>query len=115
MIKILRLHNTLDHDMITTKKILGPTVLLKDLLTDLAIDMTYVIDIDHVLIQEITAILQDIHLPIDYLPDHEILDILDHVHTQIQETNSLQYRHNTKHIQLILKFKCIIQLRRQMR
>ena len=57
MIKILHLHNTLDHDMITTKKIPDPTVLLIDLLTDLLIDINLVIDIDHVLILDITTIL----------------------------------------------------------
>ena len=95
MTKIL-LHNTLDHERITTKEILDPTVLLTDLLTDFTINMTLVIDIDHVLIQEVTTILQDIHLPIDHLLDHEILDNLDHVHIQIQETNSIQCKHNTK-------------------
>ena len=90
MIKILLLHNTLDHDMITTKEIPDPTVFLIYLLTDLPIDIPLVIDLDHVLIQEITTILHGIHLPIDHLLNHEILDILDHVHTQIQETNSIQ-------------------------
>ena len=103
MTKPLLLHNTFHHDMIVTKEIPNPTVPLIDLLTDLSIDMTLVIDIDQVLIQEITAILQDIHFSIDHLLDNEILDILDHVHIQIQETNSIQYEHNTKRIQLILK------------
>ena len=48
MTKILLLHNTLDHGTTTTKKIFDITVLLIDLLTDLPIDMTLVIDKDHV-------------------------------------------------------------------
>ena len=89
----------------------GPTVLLINLLTDLPIHMTLVIDIDHVLNEEITTIIQDIHLPIDHLPDHEILDILNHVHIQIQESNSIQYKQNTKQIQLFLKYTCMFQLK----
>ena len=96
MTKILLLHNTLDHNMITTKEIPDPTVILIDLLTDFPIDMTLVIDIDHVLTQEITTILQHIHLPKDHLPDKEIIVILDRVYIQMQETNSIQYNHNIK-------------------
>ena len=59
--------------MIITKEILDPTVFLTDVLTDLPIDMTLVIDIDHVPIQEKTTILQDTHLHINHLLDHEIL------------------------------------------
>ena len=103
----------IDRDLITTKEIPDPTVLPKDLLTDLPIYMTLVIDIDHVLNQEKTTILQDIHLPIDHLPDHEILDILYQVHIHLQETNSIQYKHNTKQIQLNLKYIYIIQLKWQ--
>ena len=99
MTKILLLHNTLDHDMITTKEILVHTVPPIDLLTDLPIDMTLVIDIDHVPIQEITRTSQDIHPPIDHLQNHEIFDILDHVHIQIQEINLRQYIHNIKQTQ----------------
>ena len=111
--KILLLHNILDHYMITTKEILDPTVLLTDLLTNLPIYITLVIDIDHVLLQEIT-ILQDIQFPIDHLLDHEILVILDLVHIQTQETNLIQDKHHTKKIHLILKYICIIQLKWQM-
>ena len=56
MTKTLLLHKTRYHDMIITKKILDPTVLPTDLLIDLPIDMTLVIDIDHVPVQEITTI-----------------------------------------------------------
>ena len=98
MTKLLLLHNTLDHDKITTKEIPDHTVLLIDLLTDLPMDMTLVIEIDHIPIQEITTILQDIHPPID----HEILDNLDHVYIQIPEINLIQYNHNIKQTQLIL-------------
>ena len=97
--------------MITTEEILAHTVSPIDLLADLYIDMTLVIDIDHVPIQEITTILQDIHLPIDHLQDHEILDILVHVQFQIQELELIQYNHNTKQTQIILKYTCITQLR----
>ena len=114
MTKLLLLHNTLEHDMITTKEIPDHTVLLIDLLTDLPKDMTFVIDIDHVPIHERTTIFQDIHPPIDHLQDHEILDILDHVHFQIQEIYLKQYSHNIKQTQLILKYTCITQLRWQM-
>ena len=114
MIKILLLHNTLDHDMMITEEIPDPTVLLIDPLIDLPIDMTLVIDIDHVPPQEIKTIWQNKHLPKDHLPDHEIPDILDHVHIQKQETNSIHYKHNTKQIRLILKYICITQLRWQM-
>ena len=114
MTKTLLLHNTLDHDMIITNKVPDPTVLPTDLLIDLLIVLTLVIDIDHVPIQEITTILQEIHLPIDHLLDHEILDILVHAHIQIQGTNLIQFKHKTKQTQLILKYMCMIQLKWQM-
>ena len=114
MTRVLLLHNTQDQDMIIIKEVRDPIALLTDLLTDPLIDMTLVIDIDHIPIQEITTILQDTHLPPDHLPDQEILDILDHVHIQIQEKNSIQYKHNTKEIRLILKYICIIHLKWQM-
>ena len=76
--------------------------------------MTLVIDIDHVPIQAITTILQDIHPPINHLQDHEMLDILDHVHIQIQEVDLIQYNQNIKQTQLILKYTCITQLGWQM-
>ena len=101
MTKILLLHNTLDHDTTTTKEIPDHTTILTDLLTDLLIDMTLVIDIDFLIIQEITKILQDTHRPIDHLQDHEILDILDRFHIQIQDINLIQYNHNIKQTQLI--------------
>ena len=113
MTKILLLHNTLDHDMTTTKEILDHTVLLIELLTDFPTDTTLVIDIDHVPTQD-TIFLQDIHCPIDHLQDHEILDILNHVHLQIQEIDLIQYNHNIEQIQLFLKYTCITQLRWQM-
>ena len=61
MTKVLLLHNTLDHDMTAIKEIHDPIALLTDLRTDPLSDMTFVIDIDHAPIQEITTILQDIH------------------------------------------------------
>ena len=114
MTKKLLLHNTLDHDTTTTKDIHDHIALFTDLLTDPLIDMTLVIDVDHVHIQEITTILQDTHRPINHLQDHEILDILDHVHIQIQEINLIQYNHNIKRTQLPLKYTCTTQLRRQL-
>ena len=65
--KVLLLHKSLDHDMITIKKIRDPIAHLTDLLKDPLIDMTLVTDIDHARIQEITIILQDTHLLLDHL------------------------------------------------
>ena len=113
MTKVLLLHNTLDHDMTTMNEIHDPIALLTDLLTDPFTDMTFVINIDHAPIQEITTILQDLHLHIDHLHDQEILDFRDSVHIQIQETNLIQYKNNTKMIQLNLKYICITQLKWQ--
>ena len=53
-IKVLLLHTTLDHDMIHTNVIPGPTVLLTDLHTDPYIDTTLVLDTDHAPIPETT-------------------------------------------------------------
>ena len=75
--------------------------------------MTLVIDIAHAPSQEITTILQDIHLHLDHHHEQEILYLLDAVHIQIQETNLIQYNHNTKMIQLTLKYTCITQLKWQ--
>ena len=113
MAKVLLLHNTLDHDMTTINEIHDPIALLTDLVTDPLTDMTLVIDIDHVHIQEITTVLQDTHLHKDHLHDQEILDILDHVHIQIQGINLIQYNHNSKMTQLTSKFTCITQLKWQ--
>ena len=103
MTKILLLHNTLDHDTTITKEIHDHTALLTDLLIDFLIDRTFVIDLEHVHIQEITTILQGTHRPLDHLQDHETLDILDRIHIQIQEINLIQYNHNIKQTQLTLK------------
>ena len=111
--KILFLYNTLDHDTTTTKEIHDHTALLQDLLTDLPTDMTLVIDLNYDSYSRDNnnfIVFQDIHLPKDHLPDHEILDILDHVHIQIQEINSIQHNQNIKQTQLILKYTCITQL-----
>ena len=75
--------------------------------------MTLVTDIDHARIQEITTIVQDTHLLLDHLHDHEILDILDHVHIQIQGINLMQFNHKPKMIQLTSKYTCITQLKWQ--
>ena len=84
--KVLLLHTTLDHDMIHTNVIPGPTVLHTDLRIDLLIDTTLVLDIDHVPIQE-TIILLKIQIHIDHLQYQEVLDTLDLVHTPIQKQN----------------------------
>ena len=88
MTKVLLLHNTLDHDMIRLNAIHGLTALHTDLLIDLLIDTTLALDIDHAPIQE-TIILQDIKIHADHLPDQEILDFLDPVHTPILEIKSI--------------------------
>ena len=113
MTKVLLLQNTLDHNMTTINEIHDPIALLTDLLTDPLTDNTPVIDIDHARIQEISKILQDIHLHIDLLLDQEILGFLYLVHIQIQETNLIQYNHNTKMIHLTSKYTCITQLKWQ--
>ena len=94
MIKILLLHNTLDHDMILTNAIhdlIAPHI---DLHIDPLIVITLARDIDHALIQEKTTF-QNTQIPIDHLPDQEILDFLDHAHISDLETNSTWYNHKT--------------------
>ena len=88
MTKVLLLHNTLDHDMISINAIHGLTALHTDLLIDLLIDTRLALDIDHAPFQE-TNILQDIQIHTDHLPDQEILDFLDPVHTPILEIKSI--------------------------
>ena len=87
-IKVLLLHNTLDHDMIPTNAIHGLTVLHIDLHIDLLIDTTLARGIDHALIQEKTTF-QNIQVLTDHLPDQEIRDFLDHGHIPILEINSI--------------------------
>ena len=84
-IKVLLLHTTLDHDMIHTNVIPGPTVLLTDLHTDPHIDTTLVLDTDHAPIPETTSS-QNIQIHTDHLQDQETLDFLDLAHTPIPET-----------------------------
>ena len=86
--KVLLLLITLDHDMILTDAIHGLTVLHTDLRIDLPIDTTLALDIDHAPIQEIIT-LQDTQIHTDHLPDQEILDFLDPVHTPILEIKSI--------------------------
>ena len=114
MTKVLLLHNTLNHDMTNTNEIHDHFVFLIDLLTDRLTDTTLVIDKDHAHIRAITTFLQGTHLHIDHLPDQEFIDYLDLVHFQIQETNLIQYNHNTKMTQSTLKCTCITQLKWQM-
>ena len=84
MTKVLPLHNTLDHDILTNA-IHGLTALHTDLPIDLLIDTILALDIDHALIPE-TTILQNIQFQTDHLLDQENLDFLDPVHTPILET-----------------------------
>ena len=84
-IKVLLLHTPLDHDMIHTNVIPGPTVLLTDLHTDPHIDTTLVLDTDHAPIPETTNS-QNIQIHTDHLQDQETLDFLDLAHTPIPET-----------------------------
>ena len=86
--KVLLLHDILDHDMILINAIHGLTALHTYLLIDLRIDTTLALDIDHAPIQE-TIIIQDIQIHTDHLPDQEILDFLDPVHTPILEIKSI--------------------------
>ena len=83
--KVLLLHTTLDHDMIHTNVIPGPTVFPTGLHTDLHIDTTLVLDIDHAPIPETTNS-QIIQIHTDHLQDQETLDFLDLAHTPIPET-----------------------------
>ena len=85
MIKVLLLHNTLDHDMILTNVIPGLTAFHTDPRTDLFIDTTFVLDTDHAPIPE-TINLQNIQIHTDHLQDQENLDFLDPAHTPIKET-----------------------------
>ena len=83
--KVLLLHTTLDHDMIHTNVIPGPTVLPTDPHTDPHIDSTLVLDTDHAPISETTNS-QNILIHTDHLQDQETLDFLDLAHTPIPET-----------------------------
>ena len=85
MTKVLLLHTTLDHDMINTNVIPGPTVLLTDLQKDPHIDTTLVLDTNHAPIPETTNT-QNIQIHTDHLQDQETLDFLDLAHTPIPET-----------------------------
>ena len=85
MTKVLLLHTTLDHDMIRTNKIPGPTALHTDPHTDLRIDTTLALDTGHPPIPETTNS-QNIQIHTDHLQDQETLDFLDLVHTPIPET-----------------------------
>ena len=82
MIKVLLLCKNLDHDMILTNEIHGPSVLHIDLRIDLLIATTLALDIDHPLIQEITTF-QNKQILTDHLQDQEILDFLGPFHAPI--------------------------------
>ena len=82
--KVLLLHTTLDQDMIHTNVILDLTALLTDLLIDLHIDKTLVLDTDHAPIPETTNS-QNTQIHIDHLQDQETLDFLDLAHILIPE------------------------------
>ena len=74
--------------MILTNVIPGLTALHTDPRTDLLIDKTLALDIDHALIPE-TINLQNIQIHTDHLLDQENLDFLDPVHTPILDTKSI--------------------------
>ena len=99
--------------MTTINEIHDPIALLTDLLTEPLKDMTLVKDIDHVHFREITTLLQGTHLHTDHLHDQEVLDFLDLVHIRIQETNLIQYNHNTHMTQFTSKYTCITLLKWQ--
>ena len=86
--KVLLLHNTLDHDMILINAIHALTAHHTDLLIDRRIDTTPVLDIDQAPIQE-AIILRNIQIHTHHLPDQEILDFLDPVHTPTLEITSI--------------------------
>ena len=88
MTKVLLLHNTLDHDMILKNAIHALTAHHTDLLIDRFIDTTLALDIDHAPIPE-TKFLRNIQIHRDHLPDQEILDFLDPVHTPTLEIKSI--------------------------
>ena len=85
MTKVLLPHSTLDHDMIHTNMIPGPTVLPTDPLTDPHIDTTLVLDTDHAPIPETTNS-QNLQIHTDHHQDQETLVFLDLAHTPIPET-----------------------------
>ena len=76
----------------TNKRDSRSSALHTDLLIDLFSDSTLDLDIDHAPILE-TILLQDIQIHTDHLPDQEILDFLDPVHTPILEIKSIRYNH----------------------
>ena len=94
MTKVLLLHNSLDHVMILTNVIPGLTALHTDPRTDLLIETTLALDIDHAPIPE-TKTLQNLQIYTDHLLDQENLNFLDPVHTPILETKLLRYNHKT--------------------
>ena len=84
MTKVLLLHNILDHDLIHTNVIPGPTVLPTDLQIDPHIDTTLVLDTDYAPMPETTNS-QKIQIHTDHLQDQETLDFLNLAHTPIPE------------------------------
>ena len=64
MTKVLLLHNTLDHDMTILKDTRDLIALFINPHTNQLIDVTFITEIDHVHILEMT-ILHDTHCPVD--------------------------------------------------
>ena len=96
MTKVLLLHTTLDHDMIRINVTPSLTVLHRDPRTDLRIDTTLALDIDHdpdPIPQKTNS--QNIQIHTDHLQDQETLDFLDLVHTPIPETKLIRYNNKT--------------------
>ena len=94
MTKALLLHSTLDHDMIRLNVTPDLIALHTDPHTDLRIDTTLALVIDHAPIPEITSS-QNIQIHTDHLQDQETLDFLDLVHTPIPETKLIWYNNKT--------------------
>ena len=91
--------------MIIINEILYRIVLLIDHRDHLT-DAIFVVDTNHVPIQEIT-ILQDILLLLDLLQNQEILNILSPALTLPRQTKSIQYKLNHEMILLNFKYICI--------
>ena len=103
--KVLLRNITLVHDMIIINETLDRIVLLIDH-TDHLTDAIFVVDTNHIPIQEITT-LQDILLLLDLLQNQEILDIRSPALTLPRETKSIQYKLNREVILLNFKYICI--------
>ena len=83
--KLLLLHNILDHNMILTNVIPGPTALHTDPRTNILIDTILALDTDHAPNPETTNS-QYIQIHTDHLQDQKNLGFLDLARTPTPET-----------------------------